>query len=375
MERCASTPRPNWAKTVEGQGFFFHTPEGVTYWDESAYYAFAPREIDAIEEATLALNGMCLKACGHVIEGRLFDRVGIPASAADLMCQSWERDELTVYGRFDFAYDGKNPPKLLEFNADTPTALLEAGVVQWFWMKDVFPDLDQFNSLHEKLIEAWRRVRSVLGGPVHFAAMGESTEDFMTAQYLRDTAVQAGLETEYVDVDQIGFDHGLRRFVDGKNQSIKALFKLYPWEWMLAEEFGSYIATSPTAWLEAPWKAVLSSKGILAILWELFPDSPYLLPASFEQGAVGTSYAVKPLRSREGANVSLVRDGRVIASTPGPYEGPVVYQALANLPEFNGRHPILGSWLINGYAAGMGIREDAGLITGNLARFIPHVIR
>jgi glutathionylspermidine synthase len=36
-----------------------------------------------------------------------------------------------LYGRFDLAYRGDGPPKLLEYNADTPTALFEAAVVQW----------------------------------------------------------------------------------------------------------------------------------------------------------------------------------------------------------------------------------------------------
>jgi glutathionylspermidine synthase len=152
------------------------------------------------------------------------------------------------------------------------------------------------------------------------------------------------------------------------------MFKLYPWEWMIHEAFGRFLPAAPTRWLEPPWKMVLSNKGILAVLWRMFPSSPYLLRAEFEP--FGDSYAIKPILSREGANVTLMRNGQVIAETDGEYgEVPVVYQSLANLPEFSRNYPVLGSWIIDGEARGMGIREDVSPITGNVSRFVPHLFR
>src|SRR5205823_11532826 len=135
------------------------------YWDESVYYRFAGWQIAQLEKATYALNDMCLKAVQHVIDNNLFERFQIPQPFWDWVKKSWDRDEITLYGRFDFAYDGRNAPKLLEYNADTPTSLLEAAVIQWYWLQDTQPKLDQFNSIHERLIEAWKRIKPTAKGP------------------------------------------------------------------------------------------------------------------------------------------------------------------------------------------------------------------
>ncbi len=372
MHRRTCTPRPDWQARVESQGLLYHTLGGEPYWDESAYYEFSRAEVDAVEEATYRLDQMCLEAVAAVLAE---DRLGlflIPEACCPWLRRSWEEDEHTIYGRFDLSYDGRSPPKLLEYNADTPTALLEAAVVQWFWLKDTHPEADQFNSTHERLLDAWRALPARGGRRVHFAALADHPEDYLTVTYLRDTAAQAGLETAYLEMGQIGYDRRRRTFVGLAGEPIAALFKLYPWEWLIREEFGPHLPHAPTRWLEPPWKMLLSNKAILAVLWDLFPDSPYLLPAGFEPP--GPHYVRKPLLAREGSNVTLVQDGRVIQETGGPYgDGPFVYQAVHTLPDFGGRFPVLGSWLVHGHACGLGIREDDGPITQNRSRFVPHL--
>jgi len=377
MQRLRTTPRPDWQKIVESQGFLFHSPDEQPYWDEGVYYRFTSAEIDAVEKASYALNDMCLKAVQHVIDNKLFERFTIPPPFVDYVVSSWERDEFTLYGRFDLAFDGRNPPKLLEYNADTPTSLLEAAVIQWHWMKDMLArpgsKIDQFNSIHERLIEAWRSFKSIYDGTLYFSAMADVVEDHMTVAYLRDTAAQAGMETRYIAVEQIGWDRDRRCFVDEFAQQIGCCFKLYPWEWMVREQFAPNLLEGNTRWLEAPWKMILSNKAILAVLWELFPDSPYLLPAAFDPEPVGPSYVRKPILGREGANVTVTVNGRTTLETEGIYGGPYVYQRLYPLPRFDGQYPVIGSWMVNGYACGMGIREDATPVTGNTSRFVPHV--
>jgi glutathionylspermidine synthase len=116
---------------------------------------------------------------------------------------------------------------------------------------------------------------------------------------------------------------------------------------------------------------ILSSKSILPLLYEMFPDSPFLLPASFDP--LDGDHVRKPVHAREGANIQVIRDGRVAQTTEGPYDsGPFVYQRLAPIKPFDGRYPIIGSWIINGWAAGIGIREDDSLVTQNTSRFVPH---
>jgi glutathionylspermidine synthase len=308
----------------------------------------------------------------HVIDNDRFEEFLIPKEFRQYIRDSWEHDEHTIYGRFDFSYDGQSPPKLFEYNADTPTALLEAAVIQWYWLKDVCPFASQFNSIHERLIEVWQAIRAETSERMYFASVADAVEDYMNVNYLRDTAMQAGFDTDYIAMKDIGWDSRRRVFTDLQEREIGYCFKLYPWEWMQREEFGPNLLENSCRWLEPPWKALLSNKAILPILWELFPDSPYLLETRFEPLADG-NYVQKPILSREGANIQIFDRGKLFLKTDGPYDGPSVYQETRPLPRFDDRYfALIGSWIVNGWACGIGIREDENLITGNLSRFVPH---
>jgi len=379
MERIKSEPRANWRSAVESRGLKWHT--GATpYWSEDAYYRFTTDEIDRIERATNDLHASCIEAVQHVIDENRYAELQIPAHAVPLIEGSWKEEPPSIYGRFDLAYDGTSPPIMLEYNADTPTSLLEASVIQWDWMEALHSGADQFNSIHERLVAVWREMMPHLrrGGPlgplVHFSSMND-IEDGMTTAYLAETAVQAGVRAQLVSIEDIGWDPGAREFVDAANVRIDALFKLYPWEWLIHEAFGEYIAKAKTQFIEPAWKMVLSNKGILAILWELFPDHPNLLPAYLNEPNGMFEYVKKPLLSREGANVTVHTMKEHLEST-GEYgaEG-YVFQQLAPIPDFDGKRPVIGSWIIGQAAAGMGIREADGWVTGNTSRFVPHIFR
>jgi glutathionylspermidine synthase len=372
MKRISLEPRHDWPKRLERLGITFHSLHGVPYWDESVAYQLTTFEVDTLEEATNSLHEMCLDVVQQVIDERLFHLFQIPEPFIPFILRSWDEHQPSIYGRFDLAYMGGNTaPKMLEYNADTPTALAEASVAQWFWLKDIDPAGDQFNSIHERLIDAWKKLRAWDPSPIHFAAMAEQIEDYVTVEYLRDTAIQAGFQTAYLDVEQIGWDAGRRLFVDVRGGPIRRLFKLYPWEWMIREEFAPNILVAPTSWVEPAWKMLLSCKSILPLLYDRFPDSPYLLEASFEP--LEGSYVKKPILAREGANITIVVDGRVTLQTDGPYrDGPYVYQALASMPFFGRYAPVFGSWIVDGVSCGVGIRESDSLITQNTSRFVPH---
>jgi len=384
MQRIVCPERDDWQATAESAGFDFHTIDGERYWDERAYYAFTLAQIERqIEGPTGEIDAMCLELAGRAIgDESILRRLKIPEAFWPLISESWHNDEGSLYGRLDLAFDGSGPAKLLEYNADTPTSIFEAAVFQWTWLEQaierrIIPaHADQFNSIHERLIEAWKKLGA--GRHLHLAGMTESTEDLGTLAYLEDTASQAGLATTSIDVEDIGWrDDG--NFVDLDDRRIELAFKLYPWEWMFHDEFGARLAKAPTRWIEPPWKAILSNKGILPLLWEMFPGHPNLLPAYFDDdpnaASLGTSFVRKPLYSREGANVILVSDGRTIMEQEGPYgaEG-FIRQALAQLPRFSNQYPVIGSWLVDHTPCGLSIREDENPITGNTSRFLPHAI-
>ena len=372
MKRETLAPRADWIAKVEDLGLAFHTIAGDIYWDESACYRFSADEVDQLEAATAELHERSLEAVGRVIEKRDFARFRIPEAFHDLVVRSWGDREPSLYGRMDLSWDGRGEPKLLEYNADTPTALLEASVIQWYWMQEVKPGADQFNSIHEKLIDRWKGMRGSMAadGRVYFAGDLESLEDAGNLDYLRDTALQADLTPMAIAIGDVGWDGA--RFVDLGNQPIHTLFKLYPWEWMVREAFGPNLLRGAMRLIEPPWKMLLSNKAILPVLWEMFPGHPNLLAASFEQGRFSTDFVKKPLYSREGANVSITSEEGTI-DVGGEYgEEGFIWQAYHALPSFGGRYAVIGSWIIGDEPAGIGIREDASPVTRDTSRFVPH---
>lgn len=375
MKRTAIPPRRDWRAKVEELGLIFHTIDDTPYWDESCFYTFTPSEVDALEDATNELARMYEQAINLAIGRRVLPSLGVPEWLVPQVEDSWRRKAASIYGRFDLAYDGRGPARLIEFNADTPTSLLEASVVQWGWHKDTRIGSDQWNSIHERFIAHWEKLLPGLPATVHFTGCFESTEDYMTLTYVRDLAQQAGIQTAEIPVEEIGWCADRKQFVDQKENPISAMFKLYPWDWMIHDDFGPRTTQTSVQWIEPAWKLLASSKALLALLWEMFPNHPNLLPCHIGAPQDLKSYARKPFFSREGANVLLVRDGNVLDETPGSYAAQnMVYQELYELPDFGGGYPMLGSWLVNGESAGLGIRESSRRVTDNGSRFVPHVM-
>jgi glutathionylspermidine synthase len=382
VERLAVRERPDWRRQADAVGFAYLADDGTPYWDETACYRFSLAQIeDHIEAPTQELLSMCYQAVDHILAHEpLLRRLGVPEPAWDYVRATWQRQDKDLYGRFDLQYDGVGPAKLYEFNADTPTALFEAAVFQWQWLEQAIKSgivgagADQFNSIHERLIEAFGNFD--LGDRrLHLACVRDHLEDRWTVEYLEDCARQAGLATQFVHVEDIGIMAD-GRFSDLEDRPITDLFKLYPWEWLLAESFGPRLLADTLHVIEPAWKLTLSNKGLLAVLWEMFPGHANLLPAYFADdaraAALGERVVRKPLLGREGVGIGI---GRAPPRHPGPYgEEGFVVQALCELPSFGGRRPVIGSWVIAGQACGVGIREDDDAITGNAARFVPHII-
>ncbi|WP_033340404.1 glutathionylspermidine synthase family protein [Catenuloplanes japonicus] len=447
MRRESIPARPDWRAENARLGLVYNDTGATSYWREGARYVFTAAEIDELETAAATLHEMCVAAGDHIVgtcprrdrtvranryldsvctpDVCLLSRFGVPEFAHAQVIRTWQDGSPEtwthwdkdldakhppqppdyspgIYGRFDVRYDGDGPPKLLEFNAQTPTSLLEGAITQWRWLEQTGAP-DQWNSLHEALVEAWRRNLAELRAArpwlpenltVHFAYETSETsgEDRMNTAYLQETCRQAGYDTELIGMSQIGWDTLEDRMVfEGRHLDV--VFALYPWEWIWHEEGGRPIFRDQadpmkrgTVWIEPPYTAALwGNKGLLPVLWTLFGDDPargrYLLPAYFadEKPEHLTSYAMKPLWGREGASTRLVLDGAPIEDNPGPYgEEGFVVQALAPLPGFESAdgvmHPVLGVWLVDGEPAGMGLRESAGLITRNDSHFVPHVI-
>ena len=380
MKRISSTPRPGWKAFAESVGFDFHTFDGEPYWDESAYYQFSLDQIENdLEAPTEELHQMALDLIADIVQDETkLSQLAIPPQFWDAVRDSWQSGQPHLYGRMDFSYGGSKPAKLLELNYDTPTSLFETGFFQWVWLEDqlmrggVPQGADQFNSLQDKLQQAFAQLN--LPQPFYFASVTQSIEDKGTVDYLMDIALQAGLDCRYIQLEQLGDIDG--QLVDLDGFPIRGLFKLYPWEFMLQEEFAGTILSSQTQFVEPLWKCLLSNKGILPLLWQKHQGPPNLLPAFFDDGKpLQPGWVRKPLFSREGANVELLdHQGRMLKQD-GPYhDSGYIRQALAPLPEFAGNYTLIGSWVVGDSAAGICIREDSSLITKDSSRFLPHII-
>lgn len=393
MRRLPIEARPDWRTTVVDQGLVFATstdPDGTErpWWYEGAYYEVTSDEVDELERATARLHQMSLEAARFLATGAM-GHLGLSPLAFDVARESLAAMDdgaaPSIYGRFDLRYDGTSAPKLLEYNADTPTGLLESAVVQWYWLEDRFGHLDQWNSIHERLVATWDVTsRRLADAPVWFAHHEDeaSGEDLMTVTYLRDTADQAGLATRSTTLGEIGWDYTDGRFVGDAGRGwepIRTCFALHPWELMFDDSFGAHVEARPdrdhgTTWIEPPWKALLSNKALLAALWHLYPGQEYLLPAYLDGPRDLDAWVAKPLFGREGDNIRVHAPG-VELDQPGDYgaEG-WCHQQWAPLPEFDGNKAVIGAWVVDGHPAGMGIRESDGWVTDARARFVPHVI-
>lgn len=404
MDRVDLAERPDWREKAEALGFRFHTMHGAPYWDETSAYVFAMEEIEnAVEAPATELHALCREAAAHVVASEeLMERLAIPEAVRDLVAASWREDEPELYGRLDLAYDGHGPAKLLEYNADTPTALYETAAFQWLWLEDaagrgllsgIGTGLDQFNLVHEALVERFAAILPE-ATDLHFASHRGVEEDFATVEYMAWIAREAGHVAHYVPLDAIGLTTA-GQLADDESRVIGTLFKLYPWEDMLRDDFAAALAGARCRIIEPAWKALVSNKGLLAVLWRLFEGHPNLLPAYFadevERGGAGASEAAraalergfvrKPIFSREGASVEIVVDGRTLAASANrAYDAhAMIVQAYAPLPAMGPPgapvHPVLGAWIVGRACVGLGIREDASPITQDLSRFKPHVVR
>lgn len=386
MFRVSTTPRPNWKRLADEYGFGFHTLYGEPYWDESAYYQFTLNQIEHdIETPTQELHQMCLEVVDYVVKDEYWlARFHIPRARWQPILDSWTKREPSLYSRLDLAYNGCGNAKLYENNADTPTSVFETGFWQWIWLEEMVNtgkirrDADQFNLLQELLINRFKEMaRRSHGKTLHFACCKNTLEDRGTVQYMQDCAIEAGLNCAFVYIENIGVNTN-GQFTDSEDKTIDWMFKLYPWEFMFDEEYEKYLDSAKVDWVEPIWKSALSNKALLPMLWKLFPNHPNLLASYFADDPARKNlkdYVVKPLFSREGANISVFRGGKQTLAIDGPYgEEGMIVQAYHSLPKFGDNYTLIGSWLIGDKAAGISIREDASLITQDLSRYLPHII-
>jgi len=370
-------------RRAEALGFGFHTPEGREYWVRDACYALTPEAVAALEAAARELNGMIAAAAAHVVRRGDYAAFGFTPRLAALVEESHRRTEPSLYGRFDFRLDPEGGIKLFEFNAETPAALLEAAVVQLAWFEETppgpetRPGTDQWNAIDDALVARW----PAMGLPrlIHFAAERGREDEIAQVAYLMATAQAAGHEAAFLPVDDISWQEGTG-FVTPEGTPLAACFKLYPWDWLEAEEGGRLLPLGRTRWIEPARRMLHANKAILVTLWEMFPGHPLLLPAARERAAIAGPAIGKPALGLEGWGMQVVGTARdeSTEAAEGLPPSPTIWQQWCPLPgHATGTglaYPVMGVWMVGDEPVGLGIREGSALVTTLEDRFVPHVI-
>lgn len=384
--------RPNFQQNLESIGMNYWNlasgPDALPYWQEGVCYGFSETQIDKVLDATQELHDMSIDMVATMVKsGDYPDYFSLTENCKALIEQSWNRGDKSFYGRFDLAYNGQDEIKMLEYNGDTPVSILECSVAQWDYIQQAEgipnPLRTQYNMLDERMIETWKEQYEP-GTLIHFAASGGFRhEDWGNLVYVMDTALRAGMNVKEIKMQDMGLtDNGI--FVDLDNQHIQNCFKLYPWEWMMDEQFGAAIQGSDTTWLEPAWKMLLSNKAMLVKLWALNIGHPLLLESYAQANLVPDGrWAKKAIHGREGSNIYTFnkQDGAVVTNelAQGSHDVPdydkwgYMFQKWTDISTHDGYRPILGSWVIGDQACGMSVREDKNLVTGNDAFFASHI--
>lgn len=379
---------------LESIGFSWHTDTDGTPYAPAQLVEISSEEAEAYYQAVNELYDMYVSAAQYVIDNDLFFELGIPFNLVELIKQSWENDvHWHLYGRFDLAggLDGK-AIKLIEFNADTPTAVFETAILQWAMLKqNGLDEAAQFNDLFDGLVENYKRLMTLdddtsafdelyAQNPykILFTCIEGNSEDEATTRLMQAAAKHAGFNTRFAYIHEISFDDEGGISVDGENYEF--LFKLVPWEQIAVDEgelaliLQNIVNNQKAIILNPAYTLLFQSKGIMKILWDLYPNHPLLLESSYAPLA-GKKYVKKPFLAREGANVSVIdANGDVLAQNGGEYEnGKFLYQEYYdfNTDEKGQKYQAGVFFAYEGCALGF---RCGGEIINNFSKFVGHII-
>lgn len=374
---------------LESIGFSWHTDSDGSDYISDELVCVNSNEANAYYEAANELYDMFIAAAQNVIDNDRFDELAIPFNLRDIIKISWENEvHWHLYGRFDFAggIDGK-PIKLLEFNADTPTMLFESAILQWALLKqNNMDERSQFNNIYEALMDNFKRLITLNDDPssfeeyyqgwkILFSSIANNQEEILTTKLLEHIAKEAGFHTHFAYVDEVEFNENEGIFKDGQNYEY--WFKLIPWEDIAIEEgelaalLTQIMKNQKAIILNPAYTLLFQSKGIMKILWELYPNHPLLLETK-DKPLSGKSYVKKPIFGREGANVSIIKNDEVICENQGPYQNNFIYQEFVELNEYNKEYYQAGVFFAY-EGCGLGFRKGS-MILDNTSKFVGHII-
>jgi len=385
--------KPLTKEYLESIGFSWHTDIDDTAYISNEIVEVSQTQAQNYYDATNELYDMFCEAGQYVIDNNLFHELDIPFNLVELIKQSWEDDvHWHLYGRFDLAggIDDK-PIKLIEFNADTPTSLFETAIIQWAMLKyNGYDEVNQFNSLYEALKDNFKRFVTLdndienfdeyyekLNWKILFTSVEGNDEEEHTVKLLQHIASEAGYETDFAYMDKVEFsDDG----ISTNDKIFEFWFKLIPWEDIAIDEgelaviLTDIIKNKKAIVFNPAYTLLFQSKGMLKILWDMYPNHPLLLQTSFEP-LENTKQVEKMCFGREGANVAIVNaDNSLDIKTDGLYGNfkPIYQEYVEFSKDKDGSFYQAGVFYAY-EACGLGFRKG-GKILDNMSKFVGHIV-
>lgn len=353
------------------------------------YFCISATAEQEVKRAVNELHALFMHATDYVLQHEeLLARFNLPKVIWPRIVQSWNnRRNQMITGRFDFCLTEQGL-KLYEYNCDSASCHTEAAKIQGAWAAHYGCDdgEDAGEDLAQHLIDAWKK--SNTDGLVHIL-LDEDAEELYHALFMQQCMQAAGISSKLVrGLDKLHWNDNHSEVLDADGVAIQRLWKTWAWETaldQLREELTDaaqqHALASPnnsqprlmdvlfrpdTLVFEPLWTLIPSNKAILPILWELFPNHPYLLNSQFEltEELRNQGYVVKPIVGRCGHNISLFDNKKtLIEGTKGNFDrGLNVYQELAPLPILDGLNVQLCSFSAGGTYAGSITRVDGSRI-------------
>jgi len=382
--------KPLSKKYLESIGFYWHTDKDMSAYIDNKVISITPEMAENYANAVNELYDMFIEAAQYVIDNNLFHELDIPFNLVEIIKESWENDvHWHLYGRFDLSGGITKPIKLIEFNADTPTALFESAIIQWALLKaNGIDEGMQFNFIYEALRDNFKRLVTLdknidnfdeyyEGWKILFSSVKDNLEEENTTRLLQTIAEEAGWRTEFAYIDEVEFsDDG----VFYNDEKYEFFFKLIPWEAIaieepeLAEIMTNIVKNRQAIFLNPAYTLLFQSKGIMKILWDLYPNHPLLLETSFEP-LENKKQVIKPTLAREGANIEIIdENGQILAKEEGEYSNfKKVYQEFVEFEKDEEGNYYQAGVFFAYEACGVGYRKG-DLILNNMSKFVGHIV-
>jgi glutathionylspermidine synthase len=310
MQRLAVPRCPDWHERAAAAGLSASAAASDTA------YSFTATDIDRLADAAQHLEERCLDWVEGITWRGAYEAFGFSDDVCTLIEESWRRQDKNLIGRIDLAWNGRDAPQMLRYAADAPDSLPEAALLQAEWLDCTYNGGDQFNGIHDMLVEAWKHF-GLWGHRVHFAAGREDAAGRTTADYLRRTAQAAGLDTAALALEDLRWTG--KRFIDASARPITVLCRPCSWQSLLQHPLSPNLRSSGMRLIEPAWKLLLTQDATLPLLRAAWPDDAHLQPVTA-------------------------------------------------LPAVDGHAPVLGLWIVASRACGLGITEHDE--TGT--HFVPH---